>query len=123
MTPTNVIARPRRGYLPAYRHASARLYQRYGISIGEAEYVSLCQVLAAGLLEYRITRAHTHGRQEIAFKLRGRSVRAIWAPQTGVIVTFLERPTPPSRRHCRDDRPRRRHQRGGAKHWRYQQWE
>ena len=81
MTPTDPRTR-------AYRHASDRLLERYGVALTLTEYLTLCD--QAGDQGQRLAWDGLYlGREVICLRVCGISTRAVYCPKTRCLITFL----------------------------------
>ena len=70
----------------AYRHASERLLERYGLPLTLTEYLNLCDV--AGDQGQRLAQADL-GREVLSLRVHGTATRCVYCPRTRVLITFL----------------------------------
>jgi predicted lipoprotein with Yx(FWY)xxD motif len=73
-------------------HALRRLYQRHGLAMGLKEYAALCEQIAAGT--HPSLGAARRGGTLHTIRHRGKTVVAVFSPDTACVVTFLPAGTP-----------------------------
>ncbi|MFB9991244.1 hypothetical protein ACFFLM_04525 [Deinococcus oregonensis] len=75
-------------FLPAYRHASKNLRDRYNLRLTIQGYLELCTFLAEK--KHRFILAFSHSRREVLLvNMSGRLVITVFDPEAELIVTFL----------------------------------
>ena len=90
----------------AYRHASERLLERYGLPLTLTEYLTLCDV--AGDQGQRLAQADL-GREVLSLRVHGTPTRCVYCPRTSTLITFLHpyyHASPPAQWHAQARHPR-----------------
>ena len=73
------------------RHATRRLFERYGIEMTKDEYWELCQdIRKCNNLQNKYDyKKDTHSRSFITVVIEGQEMRAVWNTNLRAIATFL----------------------------------